>query len=47
MASNSSEVVESLDHPLSRAVDGDSKTYFESEQGSHQFMRFQALVEGH
>jgi hypothetical protein len=34
MASNSSIAVESLEHALSRAVDGDPGTYFESKQGS-------------
>lgn len=34
MASNSPEVVESLERTLSRAVDADPKTFFESKQGS-------------
>jgi hypothetical protein len=34
MASNSSIAVESLEHALSRAVDGEPGTYFESKQGS-------------
>ena len=34
MASNSSIAVESLDHVLSHAVDGEPGTYFESNRGS-------------
>ena len=34
MATNSSKVAGSLDHVLSRAVDADPRTYFESDQGA-------------
>jgi len=46
MASNSSKAVELLDHALSRAVDADPRTYYESDQGSFRQVRNRALAEG-
>ena len=37
MASNPFKTVGSLDHVLSRAVDADPRTYFESDQGQRLF----------